>query len=623
MKATSVKPVRCAIYTRVSTDQGLDQEFNSLDAQHDASSAYIKSQAHAGWTRVNSRYDDGGYSGGSTDRPNLQRLLDDIRARKIDVIVVYKVDRLTRSLADFAKLVELFDAHGVSFVSVTQQFNTTTSMGRLTLNVLLSFAQFEREVTSERIRDKIAASKRKGLWVGGPLPLGYEMKDGKIAVLESEAEQVRLIYRRYLELSGVNALVRDLKERSIRTKTKLLATGATRGGIPFERGTLFYMLRNRFYIGEVGYKGDILPGEQPPIMERALFDAVQQKLTDQWTTRSTIRNAVDHLLAGLLFDDAGHRMVPTHATKAGIRYRYYVSLPCLHGEATTAKVGSVTRVPASDIEDVVVKSLNEHLTSQNGIPGSPTTGHGAIAELIERIDVHKDRLAVRLRSRDNPGTIDLTDSNDPTGDHVLSIPWQKPPSKRFRQILLPQGSSRKDIRPERPERRLRLVSAIARGRRWLDEMISGAVTDVEQIALRERCSVRHVNMTISLAFLAPKLVCCRRPPASRHQHRAIARCSGGMEPAVLRAWVKPTTIARKPEIPPLLRRRVRIPPGKSRTSAAEPGPPGTGFLDSETGPPKSPPETRDARRDQNEPEAKAEIPAETACFHSAWKSTVW
>ena len=251
MKAPSVRAVRCAIYTRVSTEYGLDQDFNSLDAQYDAASAYIKSQAHAGWTLIRSRYDDGGYSGGSTDRPDLQRLLDDIRARKLDVIVVYKVDRLTRSLADFAKLVELFDAHGVSFVSVTQQFNTTTSMGRLTLNVLLSFAQFEREVTSERIRDKIAASKRKGLWVGGPLPLGYHMKGDKIAVVEDEAERVRLIYRRYLELGGVNALVRDLRKRDIRTKSRLLATGVTRGGILFGRGSLFYLLRNRFYIGEV------------------------------------------------------------------------------------------------------------------------------------------------------------------------------------------------------------------------------------------------------------------------------------------------------------------------------------------------------------------------------------
>jgi site-specific DNA recombinase len=220
--------------------------------------------------------------------------------------------------------------------------------------VLLSFAQFEREVTSERIRDKIAASKRKGLWVGGPLPLGYEMKNGMIAVVEDEAEQVRLIFRRYLELSGVNALVRDLKARDIRTKKRLLATGATRGGIPFERGSLFYLLRNRFYIGEVRYKGDILAGEQPPIMERDLFEAVQRKLTDQWTSKTNIRNPNDHLLHGLLFDDAGYPMTPTHATKSGIRYRYYVSRPCLHGEAKTPKVGSITRVPAPDIEDVVV-----------------------------------------------------------------------------------------------------------------------------------------------------------------------------------------------------------------------------------------------------------------------------
>jgi DNA invertase Pin-like site-specific DNA recombinase len=506
MKSTSIKPVRCAIYTRVSTDLALDQEFNSLDAQYEASSAYIKSQAHAGWTLIKTRYDDGGYSGGSTDRPDLQRLLNDIRARKIDVIVVYKVDRLTRSLADFAKLVELFEAHGVAFVSVTQQFNTTTSMGRLILNVLLSFAQFEREVTSERIRDKIAASKRKGLWVGGPLPLGYDMEDGKIAVVESEAEQVRLIFKRYLELSGVNALVRDLKERNIRTKMRPLATGGTRGGIPFERGSLFYLLRNRFYIGEVKYKGEILPGEQPPIMDRALFDAVQQKLTDQWTARTTARNAGDHLLTGLLFDDAGHRMAPTHATKAGIRYRYYVSLPCLHGEAKTAKVASITRVPAADVEDVVVKSLNEHLRSQTGTPVSAIADHSAIAELVDRIDVHKDRLAIQLRSRENPETIKQADNIAPTDDCFLSILWQKPPSKRFRQILLPHGTSRNEVRPERPERRLRLVSAIARGRRWLNEIISGSATDAAQIALRERCSVRHVNMTITLAFLAPKLV---------------------------------------------------------------------------------------------------------------------
>ena len=503
MKATSVKPVRCAIYTRVSTDHGLDQEFNSLDAQYDAASAYIKSQAHAGWTLIRSRYDDGGYSGGSTDRPDLQRLLDDIRARKIDVIVVYKVDRLTRSLADFAKLVELFDAHGVSFVSVTQQFNTTTSMGRLTLNVLLSFAQFEREVTSERIRDKIAASKRKGIWVGGTLPLGYEMKDGKIAIVEDEAELVRLIFRRYLELGSVNELLRDLKERRFRTRIKQLSTGTTRGGIPFGRGALYYVLSNYFYIGEVKYKNEILPGEQPPIMDRALFEAVRQKSLAQWSHRTVVRNKSDHLLSGLLFDDAGHRMIPTHATKAGIRYRYYVSTPLLHGEAKTASAGSISRVAAADIEETVVKSLKKHLATKQGGATSREVrleDREALAHLVARIIVHRDQLTIRLKS-DN-----AEESSDSSEDQPLTIPWQKPPSKKSRHILLPHNASRSDVRPEQFARRARLVSAIARGRRWLDDVVSGRVTTIAELCAREKCSTRQVNMTISLAFLAPNLV---------------------------------------------------------------------------------------------------------------------
>ena len=260
MNARSAKVVRCAIYTRVSTDQGLEQDFNSLDAQYDASQAYIRSQAHAGWSLLRAKYDDGGFSGGNTDRPALQQLLEDVRAGKVDVIVVYKVDRLTRSLADFAKLVELFDQHNVSFVSVTQQFNTTTSMGRLTLNVLLSFAQFEREVTSERIRDKIAASKRKGLWVGGMAPLGYDTKDRRITINEPEAETVTTIFRSYLKLGSLNLLMADLRKRGIVTKVRALKTGETVGGIPFTRGPLAHLLRNRFYIGDVPFKGEILKG---------------------------------------------------------------------------------------------------------------------------------------------------------------------------------------------------------------------------------------------------------------------------------------------------------------------------------------------------------------------------
>jgi DNA invertase Pin-like site-specific DNA recombinase len=503
MKASSVKSVRCAIYTRVSTEHGLDQEFNSLDAQYEAASAYIKSQAHAGWTLIRSRYDDGGYSGGSTDRPDLQKLLDDIRARKIDVIVVYKVDRLTRSLADFAKLVELFDAHGVSFVSVTQQFNTTTSMGRLTLNVLLSFAQFEREVTSERIRDKIAASKRKGLWVGGNLPLGYEMRDGKIAIVEEEAELVRSIFRRYLELGSVNELLRDLRERNIRTKTRQLSTGATRGGIPFGRGALYYVLSNHFYIGEVKYKNEILPGEQPPIMDRALFEAVRQKSLAQWSHRTVARNKSDHLLSGLLFDDAGYRMIPTHATKAGIRYRYYASTRVLHGEAKTASAGSVSRVPAADIEDIIVKSLETHLATKQEDSTFSAVRMGdreALGQLVAGIVVQRDKLIVRFKS--DPSDEAPDSSDDPS----LTIAWHKPPSKRSRRILLPHNASRSEIRPEQFERRARLVNAIAKGRRWLDDVVSGRVTNVTELCARERCSARQVNMMISLAFLAPNLV---------------------------------------------------------------------------------------------------------------------
>src|SRR4030088_2920709 len=255
MKTGGSKQVRCAIYTRVSTDQGLEQDFNSLDAQYDASQAYIRSQAHAGWTLVRSKYDDGGFSGGNTDRPALQRLLEDLLAGKVDIIVVYKVDRLTRSLADFAKLVELFDQHGVSFVSITQSFNTTSSMGRLTLNVLLSFAQFEREVIGERVRDKIAASKRKGLWIGGPVPLGYRCIDKKLEIVPDEAEAVRTIFTHYLELGSMGTLVAELDRRGIKTKASARRDGQKSGGIRFGVGSLAYLLKNRFYIGEVTYRG--------------------------------------------------------------------------------------------------------------------------------------------------------------------------------------------------------------------------------------------------------------------------------------------------------------------------------------------------------------------------------
>jgi site-specific DNA recombinase len=492
MNARSTKVVRCAIYTRVSTDQGLEQDFNSLDAQYDASQAYIRSQAHAGWTLLRAKYDDGGFSGGNTDRPALQRLLEDVRAGRVDVIVVYKVDRLTRALADFAKLVELFDQHNVSFVSVTQQFNTTTSMGRLTLNVLLSFAQFEREVTSERIRDKIAASKRKGLWVGGMAPLGYDTKDRKITVNEPEAERVRTIFRSYLKLGSLNLLMSDLRKRGIVTKVRTLKTGETLGGIPFMRGPLAHLLRNRFYIGEVSFKGEILKGEQPAIVDRDLFEAVQAKLSEQVNGHKAARMKSEALLIGRIFDDRGNRMSPSHARKGGVKYRYYLSSALLQGMAGGA--GTVRRVPAAEIEALVVRSVREHLK-----PAAPIDDRNLIDTHVARVEVQLEQLVIHLARAKTP-------HRQANGDNILNVRWRKTPSTRRREILLPGGIPPQRARPIRSESRALLVASIARGRRWLDELLADVKANAESIAKRERCSVRQVNMTISLAFLAPALV---------------------------------------------------------------------------------------------------------------------
>jgi site-specific DNA recombinase len=318
---TPRKLLRCAIYTRKSTEHDLDLEFNSLDAQREACEAYVKSQAHEGWRLVRSRFDDGGLSGASLDRPALQELLGDVRGGKIDVIVVYKVDRLTRSLADFAKLVELFDQHSVSFVSVTQSFNTTSSMGRLTLNVLLSFAQFEREVIGERVRDKIAASKRKGMWVGGPIPLGYATVNRKLVIVPEEAETVRTMFRLYLECRSVGALAEELARRNIVSKVRTFTSGRAKGGGPYSVGALAHFLKNRFYIGEVVYRGETHPGEHASIIDRPTFDAVQALLAQNARARQVRLNDSPAILMGRIFDDRGNRMTPSHSNKDGVRYR--------------------------------------------------------------------------------------------------------------------------------------------------------------------------------------------------------------------------------------------------------------------------------------------------------------
>jgi DNA invertase Pin-like site-specific DNA recombinase len=349
--------LRCAVYTRKSSEEGLEQGFNSLDAQREACQAYITSQKHEGWTTLRVLYDDGAYSGGTMDRPALQRMLDDIRAQEIDVVVVYKVDRLTRSLADFAKIVEVFDARGVSFVSATQAFNTTTSMGRLTLNVLLSFAQFEREVTGERIRDKIAASKKKGMWMGGQPSLGYDVRERKLVVNEAEAATVRHIFHRYLELGTVRALQADLAATGVVSKRRTASDGSPYGGQRFSRGALYLMLKNRIYRGEIIHKGKAFPGEHAAIVDEGLWRRVQSHLDANRLERREGGSAIEpSLLTGIVFDAHSESMTPTHAVKKGTRYRYYISRRLITGAAADSLHGQ--RVSAANLEALVLDRLS-------------------------------------------------------------------------------------------------------------------------------------------------------------------------------------------------------------------------------------------------------------------------
>ena len=507
MKPLAKKPQRCAIYTRVSTDNGLEQEFNSLHAQREAAQAYIKSQAHEGWKLIRDHYDDGGFSGGSLDRPALQKLLADIRERRIDIVVVYKVDRLTRSLTDFAKLVELFDGHGVAFVSVTQSFNTTSSMGRLTLNVLLSFAQFEREVTGERIRDKIAASKKKGLWVGGVVPLGYEVNDRKLIVNEEEAATVRLIFSRYLDLGSLSALQRDLRERGIVTRKRTLSSGRAIGGRALTNGPLAYMLRNRMYLGEINHRDKSYPGEHQPIIDEKLFEAVRTKLTENLRGRRLRRQSSDALLMGKLFDDRGNPMTPSYAIKKGVRYRYYVS--CVLAQGRKEDAGSVARVAAQAVERLILDAINalppaKQIETQPGSPSAELLSPGRdadaandaeiLAAAVDKITLGSRSIEIRL----------LEGSDRPV--KVIAIPWSPQAFRRKREVIQPSSELASGARPIRAEARRKLLSAIAKGRRWLNEMISGKVEGIEAIAAREGVSERSARMGLSLAFLAPDIV---------------------------------------------------------------------------------------------------------------------
>jgi site-specific DNA recombinase len=516
VKAAMSKTQRCAIYTRVSTDQGLEQEFNSLHAQREAAQAYIKSQAHEGWRLIRDHYDDGGFSGGSMERPALQSLLADIRERRIDIVVVYKVDRLTRSLTDFAKLVELFDAHGVSFVSVTQSFNTTSSMGRLTLNVLLSFAQFEREVTGERIRDKIAASKKKGLWVGGIVSLGYQIKDKKLIVNEEEAGIVRLIFERYRALGSLPALQRELRSHGVVTRKRTLSSGKVIGGAPLTNGPLAYLLRNRLYLGEINHHDQSYPGEHQPIIDQELFNEVQAQLDANRRGRRLNNERSADLLLGKLYDDRGNRMTPSYAIKKGVRYRYYVS--CVLAQGRKDEAGSIARVAAGEIEAIILDALATHSgasASVNesdriappGLCGKPLDIDDAnalppsSASDRERVDRLVDRIIVRSRSVEIHLCACLAAPSD-----LITVAWLPTTFRRKREVIQPADGPSLAARPIRVEARTKLLAAIAKGRRWLDDIASGAAPDIESIAARERLSARSARMILSLAFLAPDIV---------------------------------------------------------------------------------------------------------------------
>lgn len=478
MSDKPTKPLRCAIYTRKSTEHGLELEFNSLDAQREACEAYIKSQIHDGWRAQPTRYDDPAFSGGNLHRPALQRLLHDIDAGHIDVVVVYKIDRLTRSLADFAKLVQAFDKKSISFVAVTQQFNTTTSMGRLTLNVLLSFAQFERELSSERVRDKVAASRKKGKWTGGSVPLGYDAIDKKLVINESEAETVRTIYRRYLELKSLKHLMADLIERKIGTKHRTSLAGRHTGGIRLTYGPLAYLLKNRTYLGETGHKEFWFPGEHAPVIDPDLFNAVQNLLKNNSVVRRQQRSDTRSLLSGVLFDDRGNRMSPSFTTKRGVRYRFYVSAAILSGRREQA--GSVTRISAPESENTIVEALRKRFTQSGDL-----TDQDLVSTHIERIAVSSKTTQIRLKTGEiAERQIELTRP-------------QLPPLSRAHI----EFHDREQVR--KPD--ASLIEALARAHMWRKALCDGTYQSIEQLAGAVNWNPKVIRKAMRLAFLAPDI----------------------------------------------------------------------------------------------------------------------
>jgi site-specific DNA recombinase len=529
---SSTPCIRCAIYTRKSSEEGLEQSFNSLHAQREACEAYIHSQRHEGWQVVRETYDDGGFSGGSMERPALKKLLEDIARKSIDTVVVYKVDRLTRSLADFAKIVEQFDKQGVSFVSVTQQFNTTSSMGRLTLNVLLSFAQFEREVTGERIRDKVAASKRKGMWMGGVVPVGYVVKDHQLVIKPDEAEQVREIYRMYLKFGCVSKLQEYLDQSGVRSKQRTSRTGRRTGGAVHSRGALYGMLQNHLYLGKVHHQGTYYPGQHPAIIAQEVWDKVQARFAaNLLAPRRRPRSASKSLLTGLLYDPSGNRFTPSHTAKGTRRYHYYVSQAVIKkpGRATDGPI----RLPAAELEELVISQVQLFLQSpqrmqevlcnlnagsveiqraaelaRNWAAATVSKVRAVVPTIVQRVVVRDDRIELQL-SRNaireavtGPGEVALLANASRSQEDLIILEPQATVSKCRGEVRLvlaldvAQGSAR--ALPS-------LIKAVARAHGWVDRIAKGEVPHQRAIAAETGLHRRYVGRIMQLAFLAPDI----------------------------------------------------------------------------------------------------------------------
>jgi site-specific DNA recombinase len=505
-----VRPIRCAIYTRKSSEEGLDQAFNSLHAQRDACEAYIKSQAQEGWRALPALYDDGGISGATMERPALQRLLQDVDRGLVDTIVVYKIDRLTRSLADFARIVERLEAAGASFVSVTQAFNTTTSMGRLTLNVLLSFAQFEREVTGERIRDKIAASKKKGMWMGGALPLGYDAptdpQTRALVVNEAEAETVRSIFQTYLELGSVAALSSQLQAQGILSKVSVARSGARRGGEHFSRGALYHLLQNRTYLGEVPHRDQSYPGAHPAIVPLALFDAVQARIASQRRVRRERPTRSDQMpLKGLLFDADGEPMSPSFGYgRRGQMYRYYVSAPLQQGRKPKGSADALRRISAPALEERLRSELSRLLGEDAGLT--------ELLRPVRRVELDGEGLRMVFALKDAPRSLrsrlQVCISDPALGELYLAVSCRVRGGRTW--VLAADGGPAFSRRDPVLIRRLRQAHRIAALIGW--QMADGALSGLSEGAP----AGAYERRLCRLVFLAPDIqraiLAGRQPP---------------------------------------------------------------------------------------------------------------